>query len=951
MAKSGGKRSKQQERLLYLQQHRDVLERVSQHCVNRVLCEQPPDPYAALLDKLSEHTKAGVRFGQVNFWPSGSEEVCCEVVAWARGIELSAHRAVLPRGLVASGLRALAGDGLEENAAASLVAADLSSRLCDLVCEVEITDFPKVHQALCSVFGAVEEPPASEVSGAVALRSALEEIFLVAAGRLLGDAAPAALRSSLVRQNLPAAEPMNCQLDLAPWQHLWPRLLQPALQGGKGGRRLCVGVSLWAATLPEAATSEAGGPEFVDEAARLSREASADGHNIQADEDQHDPGEYCPPLNCINIAAKLCADLVKKVVAEGPSLATEDDFASALSCFQKVLGETVPSFEARLAGDASGGQSLLERQQSSCIFCALDLDAGTVFQEEGAKYCFAEGATERSAEELAGYYAELCRSQPSLRMLLRPFAPKDSSKTEALAKLRTLLPEGVVVIEEEAAMYRNLDLGSCGLVAQYQGNAEAFSAKPALYDFTQRASLLPSAPSYLSVSLTLQEASRSLVLPKVESWEELEAMLRPLSHFFRQVLSSMYAETRATDGREKNVNLGSAQFREGLTRLGWVDAEKYSDVIFELLDWRKHRSLSASDLAAVEQMDGPASLQQLDTFRLWLCDAVRQRQASKASDGGKTVEESPMTMLVNRMDASGSGSVSFGSFHKALKAMHHPSASSENAGQLREVFMSLDLSGKGSVSMQEFSCLSLLSARYQLKRVALVRAFLEKTFGSHKAAFKAIDEDRKGSVSADLWLDAMIKQHGYQDREDLASCLNFIDKDGSRVLTSKEFEVLGGFSEDQLVQDLKAFRTLLEEKHGSLRQAYEAFAGESSGAAGVDVEAFVAGCRSMGLSLPSTPRLLFNFLDAMHFGRLQCKDFLLLDSLDIVERLQRASDMLRPAILSIKALVADRAQGHEEEDALALDDDEDAAKASVDPEAQWVSLHKDLRDATEGEIF
>merc|ERR1712241_605281 len=141
---------------------------------------------------------------------------------------------------------------------------------------------------------------------------------------------------------------------------------------------------------------------------------------------------------------------------------------------------------------------------------------------------------------------------------------------------------------------------------------------------------------------------------------------------------------------------------------------------------------------------------------------------------------------MQQMDSSASGMATFAAFKRTLRKMKHPAAISSSSGRIQEIFMSLDLSLSGVIDERQLWCLSLFSARHQLARTRQVRDFLQERFGSLKAAFKAMDEERCGTLSGTEWTKKMIHEHGFGSPEDLQACFRFIDKDGGRQFTSRE---------------------------------------------------------------------------------------------------------------------------------------------------------------------
>jgi len=306
---------------------------------------------------------------------------------------------------------------------------------------------------------------------------------------------------------------------------------------------------------------------------------------------------------------------------------------------------------------------------------------------------------------------------------------------------------------------------------------------------------------------------------------------------------------------------------------------------------------------------------------------------------GATGSCSPMAKLWQRMDVNESGMVSFVELKQALRTMKHPDVANHgNVAHLQELFMSLDLNNNGSICEREFDCWNVLSAQFQLQRVGIVRDFLREHFGTLKAAFKAMDADRDGELSRDEWL-TLMSQRGYEMDEDCKVCFHFIDVDASCVLTNKEFDFLERYDEKKFLSDVQSLHNHLKDKYDTLEDAFEVFQ-QTRVSADYDIGQrdfleradFLAGCSVSGFSGVYDPRLLFNFLDAVHVGQLTLAEFLMLGKLDAVDDLEAHSVRSQKAITSLRRFAEGRT--FEEEESAEL----------------WSSLHQELRSATHGDL-
>ncbi|CAE8624761.1 unnamed protein product, partial [Polarella glacialis] len=605
-----------------------------------------------------------------------------------------------------------------------------------------------------------------------------------------------------------------------------------------------------------------------------------------------------------------------------------------------------------------------------------------------------------------------------------PLSPRDLQLEEGLLALRTRLPTGVIVADEESSgeasqieeefldeelfgdeeagpelhldrggRLRDTRLTSLGLAVQRQrpvaaarGKSEAavsLLGRHAVYDFGHAEVMLPAIGFLMDAVLALPDSSRRIVMPKCSSAEELVKLLHPVDVRLRSLLLSAYRQKRASNLRGKNKNLNRLQFRDGLRRLGYADTDEHAEIIFSFLDQSKDGTLTPSELQMLELVDGPASQADLDELRIWLCAWKARRMAAKAAKleaeheadrppEGEAEKEakqerekeekrlekqeqrkSPLMELWQYMDKDGSGEASFAEWMWALRKARHPVAFNPSRGPALELFMCLDIQVDGSIVEGEFFCLNILSAYYQLTRVERVRDFLQERFGSLKAAFKFMDEDRSGSLTTEEWLSIMMGPQGYPCEEDIRVCFIFIDKDFSGELTNKEFEFLGNFDGREFAADVSALCEHLVEKYENLEDAYTAFeqripppGPDEDGpkdwklkkkrmGKGLAAQDFVNGGRLAGFKGKFDLRLHFNFLDAAHVGHITKNEFLQLGKLGVVEFLHTSSERMRRAIASMKGFVLNDA---ELEAADGANTENDSWK--------WAAVHQAMKDAT-----
>mmetsp|Transcript_70838 Transcript_70838/g.125077 ORF Transcript_70838/g.125077 Transcript_70838/m.125077 type:complete len:1116 (-) Transcript_70838:13-3360(-) len=517
---------RRREQVEYLKIHRTKLEKLAQRCVNRVLRELPTDPFEALLSQLSAHVKAsGLAFSDFRVLPGGPESLIIEVSAIARAAPLLVHRAILARDVVARGLAAAAvpepmlisdAEALETAALVPRLSASVSTFLDG----VKVLDFKEIYDRISSavpveldeeagVADASEEEQASVKQAGTVLRAVLAGELLEAAGKLMDCSSQEAVRAGILEYGGVSDEPedeeacaaplLTCQSDLETWQFLWPELCFPVLQGNTARRRMCIGLTCWASSLPETKAIVGAGDdsswqlELIDEAAEEARIAAlGDQDPATMDEDEipdPEPHEYCPAMNAFTIVAELGHALAVKAGA-GSSLPGED-FAAGLVQMRQMLETTMPQYvqqekkmnenesgetQARIREQAAaklaalrsspngefGGESdeesmesekppavlLHETQHRNSVYFMLHADADAAFDEEAGTYCFVEGEEAKTQAQLLQYYAELCKNEVLLKCIVAPLSPRDPDIEAGLKVLRSMLPKKVTIIDE-----------------------------------------------------------------------------------------------------------------------------------------------------------------------------------------------------------------------------------------------------------------------------------------------------------------------------------------------------------------------------------------------------------------------------------------------------------------------------------------------------------------------
>eukprot|EP00927_Polykrikos_kofoidii_P044280 TRINITY_DN38291_c0_g1_i1.p1 TRINITY_DN38291_c0_g1~~TRINITY_DN38291_c0_g1_i1.p1 ORF type:complete len:1129 (-),score=220.10 TRINITY_DN38291_c0_g1_i1:136-3522(-) len=1107
-------KNKSEKALAYVAEHREKLEKVMQRSMNQVLRQLPADPFAALLVKVSEHTKLGLSVVGLRFRDHDcGDSVACEVLGAARNGQFTAHSGILDKGLINASLTAAVGAvvavatqegrSVEDLDADGVIAPWARRWSTDLVkMEEELQDMSVIALAsfLNQVFGSAFADAGtldfnelqSKIFGAVLGRVPFPQFdgeedlvwlfghiggFVVdAIAALLDKSAYAAVRAGFTDRGLEVSPRACCREDMQSWQHGWPEFVQTSMHGATPRRRLCIGATLWAATMPEAlAAAAVGGGQatkliFVDPSATTARQAAMDGIERGGgpeDEDEApEADEFFPPLNAVSVAWGLVCTLSASAGGESRSIPAGEDFRGALASFRTALegvmpqylaaenaaaaaaavskdhgahedvadgdgalrtpgsGETASVIPAAATVDTSYGSRVAARLQRGCIYAVLDPDADAAWNAESTTYVFASDGEARTQEQLLDYYVVLCESEPLLRVLLSPFSKRDPARASGYRQLRARLgPLGVLVVDEgvediagdseiaeelvDAAgcvgdvtlfaagaaadvgcvgRFRSVRTSALGLAGDHQTGSviasKGVAPESGVYDFDmykKAGSFNIPLVGFLDVCLALPEQRRIFLLP--QECSNLFALERRLQGIF---VSAFRLDLPPDDGQPP-LRLTADQFREGLRRLGFRDGkgDAQADIVFAVLDLCNSSYsgvISADEMKLLQRFTGPASLEEIDDFRMWACAASRKRQHVLHAEGDTSAASapapSPLAELWRLMDRTGSGQASFAQFRSALRKLGHPAAVARDDARVLSLFTSADLRRKGQLSQADLFTLGLLSAHFQIQRGFRVRSFLEIRFGSLKSAFRAMDEFRGGTIQASRWQELMDTQHSYEHPEDVRCCCHFLDKDGSGTLTSKDFELLGSLDQEILSAEISSLNDHLVSQWGNLADAYDGFllrkappksldalkaaatptdapgdvemtASESLQGAkrtskGLESCDFAKGCRRSGFrgSGSFDLRLIFNFLDSPHLGRLNADEFLMLARKTACADLERISEQVSAAVSSIRSFAMNRRQISKQPISFSVEDAEERSLGILFEDLR-VAMHDD----------
>eukprot|EP00397_Hematodinium_sp_SG-2012_P001241 GEMP01001242.1.p1 GENE.GEMP01001242.1~~GEMP01001242.1.p1 ORF type:complete len:1621 (+),score=446.88 GEMP01001242.1:61-4923(+) len=315
-------------------------------------------------------------------------------------------------------------------------------------------------------------------------------------------------------------------------------------------------------------------------------------------------------------------------------------------------------------------------------------------------------------------------------------------------------------------------------------------------------------------------------------------------------------ENAAPKEEEDDIHSSSSrvalpEFAEGLIRIGYT--APYEDVaeVFEFLDVNHSGFVGIAEFTQLQAIDTPAELDVMVAFREFLLskhDTLRD-----AFDSFPKVE---------------------GSDEFDLQGLESGLATIEYDGEnVVSIFLTLDIQRTKVVSWAAFQTLHLFAVMHLIQNVEKQRDWILNTFGDVHSALQQIDDNNSGRVSFDEW-EAAMERFAYPDEESKFSGFNFMDAEHSKIVDPRDFKKLALFDGTQFLKELKKFCEYFFSLHHNLATTFEEMCGE--GRKTLKGREFRTACKRLGYEGKMDTRVVHNFLDINHNGRIAASDFLLL---------------------------------------------------------------------------
>jgi Ca2+-binding EF-hand superfamily protein len=814
--------------------NKNKLDSTVQSLVNKVLNNQPKDPYSALVKHLSEYSKDRPRFAQLRARPDGHGNIHLTVDAKIRGAVVQSHVAQLRKELADRLQGRPSADGGEEapvDHAASLTACGrIQDALGKIFHNLEVTDFRKQQLALRTGVTALQETCGEE---AVSLQGVIDELtglLLDAEGKLADLSAHRAMKSYYLQQKFKVSPRMQIAEDFVNWQDQWPEFLFPVFQGKKN-HRICLGITLWAATLPDllpaedGAESEFGTPQMVAPA-KAPENPDADAEEGAAPPEHVD---YCPPINSVDLLVQLGSAVVAGATAGGIEMPGNDDFGAAAKKLQAAISAKLPKYveaEQRLLKIQASAEenmdevfepSLVEQQQHKCVYGVVFPDAQEVYAAETNRYDFnGDPENAMTADDVIAMYVELFVANPFLTVLCKPFSNKDHSRFENLTKLRLALPTYVVLIGDHGPLQLNRD----GEIRSRPAGAisrDVSAAQLPTVAEVEQAELevgedgLPTFREQRPSSVRRPESSMSEGFDDYRtSWPEGSGFIRDCIGLHPLGIAAIYEQFS-----------WAFSLKPGLYELSKQDFPcilPFVDVSLALPETKRMFLLPRLDAEGLHAVLDPVSQR--------LRGTMEQMYRNGLVESG---EEMPKGITLAEWKSS-LGKLGYDGVDEFGEALFH----------------FLDRGNNNSISEREIEVLETVNGPAELKEVDNLRIFLvenlDKLAGSTadevivdspiKLLWQKMDRNGSGSASFHEFRKVLEKLKFESDRKlQLFMCL---DLKNNGVIDEGEWSLLGVLSSNFQLERVDRVRDFIIDTFGTMPKAYKAMDKNKSGALNIE---------------------------------------------------------------------------------------------------------------------
>lgn len=224
-------------------------------------------------------------------------------------------------------------------------------------------------------------------------------------------------------------------------------------------------------------------------------------------------------------------------------------------------------------------------------------------------------------------------------------------------------------------------------------------------------------------------------------------------------------------------------------------------------------------------------------------------------------------------DKEGNGEISLDEFEMALEKS---SVRRSNKVPARSLFAALDAHHmSGFIDQEEFLLLAFFANIHKMQHVERIHKFIVEYWGDLTTAFKGLDDNKSGAVSKEEF-ESTLRRLEYKDWNMVTEVFNFIEPEGSGVLSLKKMLKLQDFNTESFLDGVRKLVMELTTHYGSLEKAYSLMGCSADDDETISCSEFVQACARLDTKkfTDIDPRMLYRFLDDSQDGSVTAEEFL-----------------------------------------------------------------------------